>query len=198
MGCFAMKSFLKFGAGLAALSVLAAAPVQAATWILDYAATNGAAPAQANLTVTTSDSLNAVGGYDITAIGGDVDGDAVTGLIANPGQPFATVSADGLFVFDNVLWSAGAPALSNAGLFFSAASGDEYNLFSDSADTYELYRANSDVGYLANSVGALSVGEGFGPGGGPVPEPASWTLMILGFGGIGAALRRRRGQAAPA
>jgi hypothetical protein len=25
-----------------------------------------------------------------------------------------------------------------------------------------------------------------------VPEPASWTLMILGFGGVGAALRARR------
>ena len=25
-----------------------------------------------------------------------------------------------------------------------------------------------------------------------VPEPETWTMMILGFGGIGAALRRRR------
>ncbi len=31
-----------------------------------------------------------------------------------------------------------------------------------------------------------------------VPEPASWALMILGFGGIGAALRRRRRWALPA
>lgn len=28
--------------------------------------------------------------------------------------------------------------------------------------------------------------------GGAVPEPASWMLMILGFGGLGAVLRRRR------
>jgi len=34
------------------------------------------------------------------------------------------------------------------------------------------------------------------PGG--VPEPASWALMILGFGGAGAALRQRRRQAATA
>ena len=35
----------------------------------------------------------------------------------------------------------------------------------------------------------------FGPnfnGGNPVPEPATWALMILGFGVAGAALRRRR------
>jgi len=30
----------------------------------------------------------------------------------------------------------------------------------------------------------------------PVPEPASWALMILGFGGAGAVLRRRRTLAA--
>ncbi|THD61329.1 PEPxxWA-CTERM sorting domain-containing protein [Phenylobacterium sp.] len=29
-----------------------------------------------------------------------------------------------------------------------------------------------------------------------VPEPAAWSLMILGFGGLGAVLRRRRGQVA--
>jgi hypothetical protein len=29
-------------------------------------------------------------------------------------------------------------------------------------------------------------------GGGSVPEPAAWALMIVGFGGVGAALRRRR------
>jgi hypothetical protein len=30
---------------------------------------------------------------------------------------------------------------------------------------------------------------------GGVPEPAAWGLMIMGFGGIGAAMRRRRGRA---
>jgi len=35
-------------------------------------------------------------------------------------------------------------------------------------------------------------------GGGGVPEPASWALMILGFGGAGAALRRRRAVHSPA
>jgi hypothetical protein len=29
---------------------------------------------------------------------------------------------------------------------------------------------------------------------GGVPEPASWSLMLVGFGGLGAVLRRRRGQ----
>ena len=28
--------------------------------------------------------------------------------------------------------------------------------------------------------------------GGAVPEPATWAMMLLGFGGIGMAMRRRR------
>ena len=31
-----------------------------------------------------------------------------------------------------------------------------------------------------------------GGGGGGVPEPATWAMMLLGFGGMGAILRRRR------
>ena len=34
------------------------------------------------------------------------------------------------------------------------------------------------------------------PVGGGIPEPATWTMMILGFGGLGALLRRRRKHAA--
>jgi hypothetical protein len=34
------------------------------------------------------------------------------------------------------------------------------------------------------------------PVGGGAPEPAGWALMIIGFGGIGASLRRRRSVAA--
>jgi PEP-CTERM motif len=32
----------------------------------------------------------------------------------------------------------------------------------------------------------------FTPSVGAVPEPAAWALMIMGFGGAGAMLRRRR------
>jgi hypothetical protein len=30
---------------------------------------------------------------------------------------------------------------------------------------------------------------------GPVPEPASWALLLTGFGGMGAMMRRRRARA---
>jgi len=35
-----------------------------------------------------------------------------------------------------------------------------------------------------------------GGGGGGVPEPATWAMMLMGFGGLGAMLRRNRRQAA--
>jgi len=33
---------------------------------------------------------------------------------------------------------------------------------------------------------------------GGIPEPAAWSMMIVGFGAVGAILRRRRGSALPA
>lgn len=44
--------------------------------------------------------------------------------------------------------------------------------------------------------GTMSLTETITQGGGAVPEPATWALMILGFGSAGAALRRRRGALA--
>jgi hypothetical protein len=69
--------------------------------------------------------------------------------------------------------------------------------------SFKATGATSTLSFIGNS-GAQFVGldnvavtETAGPTGG-VPEPASWALMILGFGGAGAALRRRRSVLATA
>lgn len=193
-----MMRFLAAAAVGSAAMVLMAGHAQAATWLLDYTATAGGTPATAALAIDTADTVNAVGGYDILGVHGTVDGAVVTGLIANPGQPFASYSTDGWFIFDNVFWTSGAPALSHPGLFFQAVSGDEYNLFSDDASTYELYDARAGVGYVSHSIGTLDISRKSALGGGPIPEPTAWMLMILGFGGVGAMLRQRRHRLAPA
>lgn len=41
---------------------------------------------------------------------------------------------------------------------------------------------------------ALNVGEATGPGLGAVPEPATWAMMIVGFGAVGGAMRRRKSK----
>lgn len=178
----------------AALAVAGAAGTAgAATWMLTYTGSGGM-PSMATLTLQVSDTLNAVNGYDVQAVSGDVDGDKVTGLIQNPNKPFPSLSADGMFIFDNVVWK-DAPWISNPGLFFTGASGDEYNLFSDNPTTFELYRARSGVGYLDHSVGMIAAAPkpASAPRGssGGVPEPAAWALLILGFGVTGQTLRRR-------
>ena len=68
---------------------------------------------------------------------------------------------------------------------------------SDKARTYvgvgyaRLTEVDIDIGNASYS-GVIT----FMPGStGAVPEPGAWALMILGFGGAGAVLRRARGQA---
>lgn len=182
-GVSLMKSLAKLAAGVCAAAALTAGSAQAATWLVTYTSTGGS-PFSANLTVDTLDTLDAAGGYDVTGVSGNVDGDTVTGLIANPGQPWSSYSTDGLFIFDNVFFLT-TPTFSHPGLFFSGASGAEYNLFSDSATVFELYKAQPGVGYIANSVGGITTQAA-------IPEPATWTMMILGFGLVGTLLRQRR------
>lgn len=50
-----------------------------------------------------------------------------------------------------------------------------------------------DFGGTANQTGYDNITFGSDtPGGGTVPEPATWAMMILGFGLVGASMRRRR------
>ena len=191
----------RFGLALAAMAGVALpGSAQAANFMLHYVS-NGAAPLAADLTVTTSDVLNSVGGYDVTGISGNVSGDVVTGLTANPDQPNAHYSADGWFIYDNVYYP-GQPSVSYWGLLFTSAA-HEYNLFSDSATQYELYQATPGVGFTQNSVGTLfaapvHLGNPNDAQVDAVPEPASWLTMVAGFGLLGGFMRSSRKTAAKA
>jgi hypothetical protein len=51
---------------------------------------------------------------------------------------------------------------------------------------------STTVAWSADAVGTFASDSANIPGGGGVPEPATWAMMIVGFGGVGALLRRRR------
>jgi hypothetical protein len=53
-----------------------------------------------------------------------------------------------------------------------------------------------NFGGTANQTGYDNITFGSAtPGGGAVPEPGTWAMMLLGFAGVGVALRRRRSRA---
>jgi len=76
----------------------------------------------------------------------------------------------------------------------NAAHGNEFDcsqgksvvpvLFSNPSSQYAAAAGNQVIASVAATGG--------------VPEPAAWALMVLGFGGLGAVLRRRRAAFAPA
>jgi hypothetical protein len=74
-----------------------------------------------------------------------------------------------------------------------AYDGGQSNLIIDPLLSIDSSFATTDPNYLNDYTISLSPGVGNAVGG--VPEPVSWVIMILGIGGIGAALRRRRALA---
>ncbi len=96
--------------------------------------------------------------------------------------------------------------LTTANTGFSAARDADFIGFSDFSSTFNVYEgAFSIVNLYGRIVGdptvtltSIAITEGFENGGfvgngvGGVPEPASWALMIAGFGLTGCLLRRRR------
>lgn len=80
------------------------------------------------------------------------------------------------------------------------AANDDLNGIGTSGFTVSLTTGTSYFGVITgfgpNHVGAWSLaitgpGTAVPAGAGAVPEPASWALMILGFGAMGATMRRR-------
>jgi hypothetical protein len=59
------------------------------------------------------------------------------------------------------------------------------------------YSFQLSYGECCEGPAVLQVGTGPGatPFGAPTPEPATWGLMLVGFGGLGAMMRRRRAMA---
>lgn len=122
-----------------------------------------------------------------------------TGSMTNSNSAYPTITGNefALSLASNVLsftytMGAGDPVLHYLSIKQAgAASGGGYELFYDpagftSGTTYTFNLSS----YFPNTPGFshITVFDSAGP----VPEPATWAMMLLGFGGIGMAMRRRR------
>ncbi|MEK7429367.1 MAG: PEPxxWA-CTERM sorting domain-containing protein [Pseudomonadota bacterium] len=168
---------------------------QAATWDITFTGLgSGANTDTAAFTLLTADTLNSAGGYNILGATGAVNGVAITGLIS-PGTAGAHfVSANGMWNLDNVLFLA-APHQSNNGWGFTLAGGSEVNFWATAPSSTAVVNGAPGSGnaiqfgtgskYSSVRFGTIDLTSA-------VPEPATWALMICGFGLAGATLRQRR------
>lgn len=171
----------KLTIGLAAVAAFAATPAAAAefAFTFDTTSTLFGGPTQTIRGVfTTSDTpVDRFGqtGLEITGIRGTLNDVAISGLFAIPGNPYYYITSGPTF-------------LDGSGVRFNAGSATNIAFFHQDGVDANTYRVNGN--------GTISA---FGPAtssrlaaAAAVPEPGTWAMMLIGFGGIGATMRRRR------
>jgi hypothetical protein len=169
--------------------VLAATSANAST-IFDQADFSGFQPFTARFTATSADTTVAFFGFDQAVLGDGSQFEEVVNIslstigMANLlGQTWAFTPAPlGSFAFQFADPGAGANGLSFGGDVVGSFDEFSQNVATVTGQTYVLNfflfdnDGPSEVFATASSV----------------PEPATWTLALVGFGGLGAALRSRR------
>lgn len=174
-------------------SALVPGGADAATYSFDFSTTGSVFTAAA--TMTTADTLNALGGYDVLSISGTLSGPGggAISLVANPVQPNPATTT--YFMYDNVYFP-GGPKVDGYGILF-AAGGYEYDLYSTGPSTYYLSSTNPAGGYVPGQAAAF--GDPRVTAATVVPEPSTWLLTLLGFAGLALfAGRKARKGGAPA
>jgi hypothetical protein len=169
-------------ASAAAILLAAGAPAAHAArlWHWQFGDADGL---QAAGTFTTVDAPDAAGFYLITAITGERDGVAITGL-----QPTGTaIPGNEPYAVDDLVAATG-PQLTGNGFGFTTADGNASNPFwadFDSPPDYLEFRSFGPDGatFTERPVSFSATLE-------PVPEPAPLALLAAGAGLL--ALRRRR------
>ena len=168
----------------------------AATYDFDFSTTDSLFSATG--AITTADTLDAIGGYDVLAIAGTIFGPgfgptgAVIALAPNPSQPFPANNP--IYQYDNVYFPGGPAPFDANGILFTAG-GYDYNLYSDGLMAY-LSTDNPAGVYFPGA--AIAFSDPIQDSVVSAPEPSTWALILLGFAALGLAAQRktRRREAA--
>lgn len=151
-----------------------------------------ASPVQASVTFTVTGTYS--------------DGGTLSGTFTTD-DALTTVQSTNLTVaggtgFDSVIFnqasyiSAGTNKLPNSFSLFAGSSVDKsLSLFFSSALTLSGATLTSASSNYQEFVGTRTIVSGTVTNPDAVPEPASWAMMLLGFAGIGFAVRRRNAPA---
>lgn len=164
-------------AAVAASTLTMTAPAHAATWDWSYTATGIAASG----TFTTTDTPDANGFFEITAITGSRNGVAIVGL-----QPTGTaIPGNEPYAVDNLV-SISGPQLTWDGFGYAMADGSYANPFSDGTTAWEYLSVPPYVDGAGQEVAVAFSAT-------PVPEPGTGALALIGLVGLVATSRARRG-----
>ena len=109
---------------------------------------------------TTSQSLDAAGGFDITGIAGSVvgpNGSVISGLINNPSHSTGSISPDGVWIYDNILYAGSNTLVDYGGVLFTS-NNYEYNIFYD-AGHYLLETLNPQGVLNPGEAGSFTISE---------------------------------------
>lgn len=170
-----MTSRLTILAGAALLAAAAALPAQAAILTFDLSGSRNATfQIDSNATPTTFSSSVFGDQIRFDDVAGTFGGVAGTASIGFGTDVFADLNING------------------TGLGFTQFAGAD--LFSGPASAPIFATGTFTLPSIVSGTSTLTISEAApgGPSAGGVPEPATWALMIGGFGLTGAALRKRR------
>lgn len=128
----------------------------------------------------TLDDLGNPGAVFVFQIGGALTTTGASSVVVTSGQD------------DDVYFQVGSSATIGAGTSFAGNILADQSITMTSGATMACGRALAINGAITMDMNDISIGgEGCGASAAPVPEPASWGLMLVGFGLAGVGLRRR-------
>lgn len=160
-----MQSLKMIAIAAAGLAMAVSTTASAATYLVTFTSSGGDT-GSVNLDVT---------GTTVTSISGLVNSSTVTGLSSFAGA-------------DQQFFAAGPSHFTIGGISFSSMAGITYNFtaYPDGTDhiTNSVLDPEGDGAPTPYALTSISVSA--------VPEPATWAMMLFGFGAVGYGLRRAR------